>query len=39
VETYSFADGSDLLGTIGMEDTKDSPFGLIGVAPEATLGM
>lgn len=30
---------SDVLGTIGAEYSKDSPFGLIGVAPEATLGM
>jgi hypothetical protein len=37
-------DTSDLVcltfvGTIGMVDPISSPFGLVGIAPEATLGV
>ncbi|KAL5330308.1 hypothetical protein ACEPPN_003834 [Leptodophora sp. 'Broadleaf-Isolate-01'] len=31
--------GSHVIGTIGMVDPETSPWGLIGVAPEPTLGM
>ncbi|KAL2074241.1 hypothetical protein VTL71DRAFT_8019 [Oculimacula yallundae] len=31
--------GTHVAGTIGMQDTAGSPFGLVGVAPEADLGM
>lgn len=28
-----------MTGIIGMQDLPDSPFGLVGVAPEADIGM
>ncbi|PVH84726.1 subtilisin-like protease [Cadophora sp. DSE1049] len=31
--------GTHVAGTIGMQDPESSPFGLVGVAPEADLGM
>ncbi|KAH8807362.1 peptidase S8/S53 domain-containing protein [Xylogone sp. PMI_703] len=31
--------GTHVMGIIGMEDQPETGFGLIGVAPEATLGM
>ncbi|KAH7360268.1 subtilisin-like protease [Rhexocercosporidium sp. MPI-PUGE-AT-0058] len=31
--------GTHVAGTIGMQDPASSPFGLVGVAPEADLGM
>lgn len=31
--------GTHVSGIVGMQDPADAPFGLVGVAPEATLGM